>query len=132
MNRVEIADIIVFKIEHNIDYLKKEFKKSAAGIGYFFVDDLLPYELATQLAGKFPSSDQMVLKKSLREDKFIGVQMNQYDTLLEEIIYAFQDERIVRLISEITELQHIFPDEKLYAGGISLMKKKSVFKSAFR
>ena len=123
MNKVEIADIIVSKIKQNKDYLKKEFEKSAAGIGCFFVDDLLPNELATLLAGKFPNSDQMVLKKSLREDKFIGVQMNQYDSLLEETIYAFQDERIVRLVSEITELQHIFPDEKLYAGGISLMKK---------
>ena len=49
--------------------------------------------------------------------------MNKYNPLLEEVIYAFQEEKIVSIISEICGLQDILPDKNLYAGGISLMKK---------
>lgn len=49
--------------------------------------------------------------------------MDQYNPLLEEIIYAFQDPTIVSVISEITGIEHLEPDELLYAGGVSMMKK---------
>jgi hypothetical protein len=38
----------------------------------------------------------MVLKKSIREDKYVAAQMNEYHPLLEETIYAFQDKKVVR------------------------------------
>jgi Rps23 Pro-64 3,4-dihydroxylase Tpa1-like proline 4-hydroxylase len=47
--------------------------------------------------------------------------MNQYDPLLEEAIYAFQDPRIVEVVGRITGLPDLEPDEQLYAGGISMM-----------
>ena len=65
----------------------------------------------------------MVLKKSLRENKFIAVQMNQYASVLEEVIYAFQDERVVNLIKNICKTSDLQPDENLYAGGLSSMKQ---------
>lgn len=123
MTRIELADIIFSKIEKNKASLQEQYNKSKDTIGYFFIDDVLPENLALQLSDFFPHSSQMVLKKSLREDKFIGVQMNQFEGLLEEVLYAFQDERIVKCIAEITETSNIYPDDKLYAGGISLMKK---------
>ena len=49
--------------------------------------------------------------------------MDQYDPILEEAIFAFQDPRVVSLIQEICGLETLFPDENLYAGGISLMGK---------
>jgi Rps23 Pro-64 3,4-dihydroxylase Tpa1-like proline 4-hydroxylase len=49
--------------------------------------------------------------------------MNMYNPLLEEIIYAFQDERVVRMVESITGIPDMRPDEHLYAGGISLMTK---------
>ena len=51
--------------------------------------------------------------------------MNKYNPLLEEVIYAFQEEKIVSIISEICGLQDVLPDKNLYAGGISLMKKNN-------
>lgn len=42
---------------------------------------------------------------------------------MEEAVFAFQDERIVSLIGEITGLKGLVPDKNLYAGGISLMAK---------
>ena len=64
----------------------------------------------------------MVLKKSIRENKYIGVQMNQYSQILEELIYAFQDDQVVNLIKEVCEIKVLEPDENLYAGGLSSMK----------
>ena len=65
----------------------------------------------------------MVLKKSIRENKYIAAQMDLYHPILEDIIYAFQDERIVKLVAKICAIKEAFPDDKLYAGGISLMGK---------
>ncbi|EPF24398.1 hypothetical protein MAESPC_00584 [Microcystis aeruginosa SPC777] len=49
--------------------------------------------------------------------------MNLYNPLLEEIIYAFQYPKILSLLSEITGIPQLLPDEYLYAGGISLMDR---------
>ena len=49
--------------------------------------------------------------------------MNKFELLLEEVIFAFQDSRVAELISKITSLPDLEPDEKLYAGGISMMGK---------
>jgi hypothetical protein len=34
----------------------------------------------------------MKKRKDLREFKYVAAQMNQYDPILEETVYAFQDE----------------------------------------
>ena len=121
MNRIQLADLIFSKIEKNKMVLMKQYQDSKPNIGYFFMDDVLPEELALNIFKAFPKASEMILKKSIRENKYVAAQMNLYDNLLEEIIYAFQDSRIVSVISEITQISSIFPDEKLYAGGISLM-----------
>jgi Rps23 Pro-64 3,4-dihydroxylase Tpa1-like proline 4-hydroxylase len=77
--------------------------------------------LAEKIFASFPPTSSMRLKKSLREDKFIAAQMNEYDPILEEAIYAFQDPRVVGSIAKICEIKSLYPDEHLYAGGISLM-----------
>ncbi len=49
--------------------------------------------------------------------------MNKHDTLLEEVLYAFQDSKIVNLIGEICNINSLYADESLYAGGLSQMAK---------
>lgn len=122
MNRTQLADLILEKLVSEKENLKIQFQNSDS-IGYFFIDDVLPNDIAMQIHDVFPKSEQMILKKSLREDKYVAAQMNLYNTLLEEIIYAFQDERIVKIIGEICSIENPIPDENLYAGGISLMGK---------
>lgn len=123
MNKKEFADIIFSKLVKNKEILAIQFQDSKSEIGFFYIDELLPEELALLIYKNFPKASEMVLKKSIREDKFVAAQMNLYAPILEDIIYAFQDERIVKLISEICNINQAFPDEKLYAGGISLMGK---------
>ncbi len=124
MTRKDFADLILQKIVESAPSIKEQYESSKSKIGYFFVDDLLPSELAYQLYDVFPKPEEMVLKKSIREDKYIGVQMNQYNPILEEVIYAFQDKRIVEKICEICQIKDAVPDDKLYAGGLSMMSHK--------
>ena len=124
MDRKDYSTLIYNALHTNRDNLKLQYDNSSAGVGHFFIDDVLPAPIALEIYKVFPKPDEMVLKKSLREDKYIAAQMNKYNPLLEEIIYAFQDSRIVALIAEICSLKNIVPDENLYAGGISGMANK--------
>src|ERR1700691_3417518 len=124
MNRREIADLIVARLQPQKAALIAMYAGSRPRIGHFYIDDLLPPELATRLFESFPAPHAMRRKKSLREYKYIAAQMDQYDPILEEAIYAFQDPRIVRLVAEICGIKTLYPDEHLYAGGISLMGDK--------
>ena len=60
----------------------------------------------------------MVLKKNLGQKKFVGVQMNQFNPLLEEVVYAFQQPEVLDQVRQITGLEALLPDENLYAGGV--------------
>ena len=121
LNRTDLAQLIVNRIVQEKDRIKIQYEVSRNQIGYFFIDDLLPSEITEFISSQFPSHDTMVLKKSLRENKYIGVQMDQYARILEELIYAFQDERVVNLIKEVCEIEDLQPDKNLYAGGLSSM-----------
>lgn len=121
MTRVEFADLILDKINSQKQKIKKQYDNSKDKIGYFWIDDFLPEDLALRIAELFPDKSEMVLKKSLKENKYIAVQMDQYNLILEEIIYSFQDERIVNLIAEICDIKQPIPDSSLYAGGLSMM-----------
>ena len=70
----------------------------------------------------------MVLKKSLREDKYVGVQMDTYKSLIADVVYAFQDIRIVEVIREICNIGECSADASLYAGGISSMSENQFLK----
>ena len=123
INRKAIADLIYEKLVTQKPILKNQFEGSNNGIGYFFADDLLPQDLVIQIQAFFPKFSEMILKKSLREDKYVAAQMNLYHPIIEEVIFAFQDQRIVTIIGEICNIHHPIPDENLYAGGISMMGK---------
>jgi Rps23 Pro-64 3,4-dihydroxylase Tpa1-like proline 4-hydroxylase len=121
MNRTEIADLIVNSLEKARSATMEMYRNTSHEIGYFYIDDVLPAALGQRIYESFPHANAMRRKKSLREYKYISAQMNNYDHILEEAIYAFQDPRVVSLIAEITGITKLFPDEHLYAGGISLM-----------
>jgi Rps23 Pro-64 3,4-dihydroxylase Tpa1-like proline 4-hydroxylase len=120
-NRVQLADYILKSLSDNEEQLKNQFQNDISSIRSFYLDDLLPEEITNQIHKVFPKPEQMVLKRSIREDKYVAAQMNLYNPLLEEIIFAFQDERIVQKVGEICGIDNPIPDENLYAGGISMM-----------
>ena len=121
MTRTKIADLIVERLTEAKADAAAQFQASSTAIGHFVVDELLPEALALQIHEAFPDNRDMTLKKSIREYKHIAAQMDQYNPILEEVIYAFQDPRVVALVHEITGITGLEPDENLYAGGISAM-----------
>ncbi|MBE9199638.1 MULTISPECIES: 2OG-Fe(II) oxygenase [unclassified Nodularia (in: cyanobacteria)] len=111
---------ILNKLEQSKSALKKQFMIENR-INTCYLDDLLNEEDVLKIYHAFPDKKNLLQLKDLREHKYVGIQLDKYDPLLEEIIYAFQDTRIVNLIAEITGLEQLMPDEYLYAGGVSLM-----------
>ena len=120
LTRTYLADLILDKLISNKFDLKSEFNQIGQ-INSCVIDDLLPEDIALKIYQAFPSPEEMTSYKSLRENKRIAAQMDLYNPLLEEVVFAFQDKRIVKVVEEITGLNQMIPDEHLYAGGISLM-----------
>ena len=124
MNRLDIAELIIDKITEQAETVKEMYDSSVSNIGYFYIDNFLPVDLATKIHDVFPSYNDMMLiggKYNLREYKYVTAQMNDHHPLLEETIFAFQDHRILALIKKICGIDSLYADENLYAGGISLM-----------
>ncbi|WP_416672292.1 2OG-Fe(II) oxygenase [Egbenema bharatensis] len=119
-NRHQYAERIYQRLLTVKDQLSQEFHLPDR-INCCYVDNLLDESDARAIYAAFPAKAEMLLLKDLREYKHVTMQMNQVNPILEEIIYAFQDPKVVAIVSEITGLQALLPDEYLYAGGISLM-----------
>lgn len=122
-HRKHIASLIFKRLTIEKETLKKQFSETKNQIGYFYIDRLLPLDLVEEIYQNLPKLSDSKLKKNIREYKYVAYQMNKYDPLLEEVIYAFQEDNIVAIIAEICGLQNVVPDKNLYAGGVSLMKK---------
>lgn len=120
LSRVQIADLVVQRLEQERPRVAAEFRQPGR-IPSFILEDALPGECARAIHQAFPPAERLVLKRTLGQLKYVGYQMDAYDPLLTEAIYAFQDRRIVQVIGAITGLTDLLPDDKLYAGGISLM-----------
>ena len=122
MRRGEIASSIVSRLEPALSDLRSRWQ-SPCRIPHCIVDDLLPEEVGLRVRNAFPAGTEMRTRHSLRELKYVSAQMDRYDPILEEALYAFQDPRVVDLISRITGLRALEPDALLYAGGISMMSR---------
>ncbi len=119
-NKHQYAELIYQRLLTVKDQLSQAFHVPDR-INCCYVDNLLSESDARAIYAAFPAKAEMLLLKDLREYKHVTMQMNQVNPILEEIIYAFQDPKVVAIVSEITGLQTLLPDEYLYAGGISLM-----------
>lgn len=90
---------------------------------YFLIDNLLDPLLAEEIFRRFPDSSDMHVRNTLREHKYVAAQMDRFDPLLEEVVFAFQQPTVREAVSRIVDLDSLLPDERLYAGGISMMAK---------
>lgn len=120
--RKQLADFILERLQEQKPSLKETFQQQGR-INSCYIDSLLPENIAKTIYEAFPSAEEMAIHKSMRENKRVAAQMDLYNPLLEEIVFAFQDDRIVKICEEITGIEDMQPDEHLYAGGISLMAK---------
>jgi len=121
MDRRQYANIIELRLRQEFDRMRDEFPSHTVQSCY--IDNLLPEEEVHKIVNAFPDKSTMMLKKSLRENKYVAAQMNKYDPVLEEIIFAFQEPNVLKVVEQITGIREMVPDTHLYAGGISLMAK---------
>lgn len=122
---MQISEIIYNKLKREKDRLKSSYNTSKHEIGFFYIDDLLPLDLAKKCFEVFPDKSEMRCLKSLREYKHVSAQMDKHDAFLEAVLYAFQQPEIVSLVGEICGINSLYADESLYAGGLSLMAKNN-------
>jgi len=123
MNRTQIANHIKEKIEGiGIEKLKNNYESSGS-ISHLIIDDLLPAELALSLCNAFPPESELNILNARQEKKYVGVNFNSDQKVVEECIYAFQQEEILDLFSRICAIEDMVGDPELYAGGISSMSK---------
>jgi Rps23 Pro-64 3,4-dihydroxylase Tpa1-like proline 4-hydroxylase len=120
ITREALAEHICRRMDEELERISQQWRSSAT-ISYFVVDDVLPKEWAHRVAAAFPQSGSMMLRRSLRELKYVSAQMNSHDPLLEEALFAFQAPSVVERVGKVTGLRSLEPDELLYAGGISVM-----------
>lgn len=122
--REEIIKHILEKLEADTESIKADFQ-SDKGINTKFtaIDDLLPEDLARNIYAAFPENEKMRLLDSFREKKYTSKDMDKFDPLIEDATFAFQDERIIKKVGELTGIKEPVGDPKLYAGGISAMAK---------
>jgi Rps23 Pro-64 3,4-dihydroxylase Tpa1-like proline 4-hydroxylase len=120
VTRTQYADRIAAGLDREKSRLMEEFRQPGR-LQSCALDNVLPEEWVRQIFAAFPNPSEMMERKSLREHKLVAAQMDKYHPLLEEIVYAFQDPRVLSLSTEITGIEGMLPDDHLYAGGISLM-----------
>ena len=122
MERTEIAEQIARRLRAEAGDRSAEFNRPGQ-VRTFVVDDLLEDGLARRIHAAFPPVDTMMRRRSIREDKYIATQMDRYDRLLEETVFAFQEQSVIDAVGAITGLDGLLGDPRLYAGGISAMTR---------
>jgi len=122
--RNELATLMAAKLEAFKASLAASFQ-AGNRVRSFVLDDLLPEDLALAIHRSFPATDAMLKRHNLRESKYFAAQLDRYEPLIEEGVFAFQDPRVVDLLGEICGISDLLPDAKLYAGGVSAMVRRS-------
>jgi Rps23 Pro-64 3,4-dihydroxylase Tpa1-like proline 4-hydroxylase len=122
MDRKELGSAIAERLEVARADLAAQFR-APGRIQTFVLDEVLDPARAREIYEAFPPSSDMVLHDTLRERKYVAVQMDRYRRLCEEILYGFQEPGVLALVGEITGIARLFPDPELYAGGLSQMER---------
>lgn len=91
---------------------------------HFIIDDLLHPTICNSIYEAFPKDGNgFHSRESFREKKKTSADLSCYPKILSDITYAFQDIRVVNIVSEVVGFDQLEPDPKLYAGGLSMMFK---------
>lgn len=122
--REELVKLILARLDADSEKIAADFAQDK-GIPTHFcaIDDLLPADIAGKFSAAFPPLEQMRLLKSFRETKRTSKSLDKFDPLITDITFAFQDERVVKKVAELTGIKDAVGDPHLYAGGISAMAR---------
>jgi Rps23 Pro-64 3,4-dihydroxylase Tpa1-like proline 4-hydroxylase len=122
-NQEKLTLLLLEKIQDSASSIKSQW---ANPIGtktrHFIIDELLEPAICQNIYDAFPKDAKgFFSRESFREKKKTSADLGAYNKILSDITYAFQDIRVVNLISNLVGFEQIEPDPKLYAGGLSMM-----------
>lgn len=122
--REELVRLILERLERDAEAIREDFARDKGVTAKFTaIDNLLPDDIARRIAAAFPPNEEMRLLSSFRERKHTSKSLDKYDPLIKDITFAFQDDSVIRKVSELTGIRDAVGDPHLYAGGISAMAK---------
>lgn len=122
--REKLVDLIVERLERDSTKIRDEFGSDPSiKTKYCAIDDLLPEDIAGRVAKAFPESETMRLLDSFREKKYTSKSLDQFDPLIADITFAFQADRVIDKVAQLTGIKDAVGDPHLYAGGISAMAR---------
>lgn len=122
--REELVQLIIERLDRDAASIRADFVTSKGVTAkYAAIDDLLPSDIAKRIATAFPSSSEMRLMDSFRERKFTSKSLDKFDPIISDITFAFQDERVIAKVAELTAIKDAIGDPHLYAGGLSAMER---------
>jgi Rps23 Pro-64 3,4-dihydroxylase Tpa1-like proline 4-hydroxylase len=117
-----IAEKIAARLRKDEAALRRQWSQSVP-VRHFVVDNLLSPSEAEEVYRNRPASDLLKKKQSLRESKWVGVEIDRYDPSIGECLLAFQHPEVLAAVAAITGVQTLHPDPSLYASGISVMEQ---------
>ncbi len=122
--KAKLVELILDRLESEAEQIKADFHADK-GITTKFtaIDNLLPPDIAEKIYKAFPPAEEMRLLDSFREKKYTSKSMEKFNPLISDITFAFQDEKVINKIAELTRIANPVGDPHLYAGGISAMGK---------
>ncbi len=125
ITRIEIADSIIASLRSNQEELRRQWvSPEATTTRHFLLDDLLSEEICEKIYHAFPKDFSHCRQlNSFRERKKTLAKYQGLDPIISEVTYAFQDPGVIEVIEEVTELEALEGDPRLYAGGISIMSE---------
>lgn len=122
--REQLVNLILERLDRDADAIRGAFgSDTSIRTKYCSIDNLLPQDVAKQISDAFPASDKMKLLDSFREKKYTSKSLDKFDPIIVDITFAFQDERVIQKVAELTGIKDAVGDPKLYAGGISAMER---------
>lgn len=120
--RNDLVNAIVERLNRDAGKIHKDFHTEKGVKTHFCaIDDLLPVEIARRIAEVFPPTADMRLLNSFRERKYTSKSLEKFDPLIVDITFAFQDERVIQKVADLTGIVDAVCDPHLYAGGLSSM-----------
>lgn len=119
----QFVDFLLEKLAECVVNIKYQWNNpSGTNTRHFYIDNLLNEKICRSIYNSFPKDGQgFFSRETFREKKRTSANLKDYNPILADITYAFQDKRVVDLIAEMVKFKEIEPDPKLYAGGLSMM-----------
>ena len=91
---------------------------------HFIIDNLIDDSLLFDIYKEaIKHEDEFIKQKSLKSKKSNANNLDLFSDSLKKLVFAFQDQKVIKKISDILDLTNLEPDPYLYAAGISAMRK---------